>query len=366
MAGYLSTLRKDIARWQAEGLIDAPTAAALLRDAEARPGSISFGSVLAILAATLVGAALLLLIAANWETFPRILRVALIFAGILAGYVGGAELKARGHPAFGEALWLLAAVAFGAGIALVGQMYQLSGDEAQAILVWCVGTAFAAAALRSHPLTVGAVLLAGAWLLMVATEEGEGGSVPLLYLALAAALWAVSLWTGSVPARNLILLSLMLYAGLFYIDGESLHAPLVLAIVSAAAFAAAAWAPDRSEQVLRLGGALPAQGLLGFIAGMSAVQFEYYDTPKFVYVAILVLASVVAALVLAGRENRMLRWLAYAAFIYELGFIYIELIGSMLGTAGFFFAAGLVLAAIAIVIGRIEKRMAKPAGEGAA
>jgi uncharacterized membrane protein len=56
MAGYLTTLRKDIARWQAGGLVDERTAAALLHDAENRPGRISFGSILSILAAVLLGA----------------------------------------------------------------------------------------------------------------------------------------------------------------------------------------------------------------------------------------------------------------------------------------------------------------------
>ena len=367
VAGYLSKLSKDVARWQAEGLIDEATAAALLRDVQSRPGGVRFGSVLAILAAVLVGAALLLLIAANWEAFPRLLRVALIVAGILAGYLGGAYLKNRGHDHFGEALWLLAAVTFGAGIGLVGQMYHLSGDETQAILVWCAGPALAAIALRSHPLTVGAVLLAGGWLLMVATESGRGDHVPPSYLALAAVLWAVSLWTASTAARHLILLSLMLYVVLVYLDSEGLVAPILLAAVSAAAFAWGAAQPQQSERIVKLGGGLPVQGLLGFIAGMSIVQFEYYEERSFLLVAIIVFAGVVAALVLAGRESRMLRWLAYAAFIYELGFVYVTLIGTMLGTAGLFLAAGLVLAAIAIVITRIERRVAgSAAGEGRA
>lgn len=366
MAGYLKTLRKDIARWQAAGLLDERTASALLRDAENRPGGISFGSILAILAAVLLGAALLLLIAANWEAFPRLLRVGLIFAGIAAGYVGGAWLKLRGHAAFGEALWLLAATAFGAGIALIAQMYHLSGEEAQAVLLWCGGTAFAALALRSHPLTVGAVLLAATWLLMVMDARGQA-PVPLGYLLLAAGLWAVSLWTRSVAARHLILLSLMLYAVLFYLDSDRLVAPIALVLISIAAFAFATQLPDLSESIFKLDGGLPVQGLLGFIAGMSVVQFELYEQPGFVYVAIVVFAGVIGALVLAGRESRMLRWLAYAGFIWELGFVYLVLLGSMLGTAGFFFVAGIVLAAIAWTISRIERRMAvtQPAGEGA-
>lgn len=367
MASYLSSLKNDLARWQAAGLIDARTGEALLRDAEtSHRRGISFGSVLSVLAATLVGAALLLFIAANWEAFPRTARVALIFTGILAGYVGGAGLKARGHAGPGEALWLLAAVAFGAGIALVAQMYQLSGDETQAILVWCAGTALAAIALRSHPLTVGAVLLAGAWLLMSATASGSGDNVPLSWLALAIVLWAVSLWTDSSPGRHLLLLSAILFCGLLYLDNDNLHAPAILAAASAAAFALGIWRPAATDRLLRLDGALPVHGLLGFIAGMSAVQLEYYDEAKFIYVAIAVFAGVIAALVLAGRSGRMLRWLAYAAFVYELGFVYVALIGTMLDTASFFLAAGLVLALIAVVITRIERRMAKAAREGRA
>jgi uncharacterized membrane protein len=136
-----------------------------------------------------------------------------------------------------------------------------------------------------------------------------------------------------------------------------LAAPIALATISAGAFAFAVWMPERSEALLRLGGGLPEQGLVGFIAGMSLVQFAYYEKSGFLVVAITVFAGVIAALVLAGRESRMLRWLAYAAFIYEIGYVYVVLIGSMLGTAGFFLAAGLVLAIIAVVITRIERRM---------
>lgn len=367
MASYLSNLRTDVARWRQAGLIDAATGEALLHDAQARHGrGISFGAVLSVLAATLVGAALLLFVAANWEAFPRMGRVILIYAGILIGYMGGATLKSKGHVGLGEALWLLAAVAFGAGIALVAQMYQLSGDEAQAILVWCAGTMLAAIVLRSHPLTVGATLLSGAWLVMVTMASGRGHHVPVSWLALAALLWAVSLWTASEASRHLLLLGAMAFAGLLYLDHESLLAPGLLVAASVAVFGAGIWRPDESDRLVRLGGGLVVHGLLGFIAGMSAFQLEYHDEPEFIFVAIAVFAGIIATLVLAGRGSRMLRWLAYAAFVYELGFIYVALIGTMLDTASFFLAAGLVLAVIAVIITRIERRMARPAAEGEA
>ncbi len=110
MASYSSRVRGDIERWAASGLIDASTAATLRRDVEASDRrSLSFGSVLAMMAALLFGAAILIFVAANWEAIPRLARVCALFAVIFVGYVGGAVVKSRGHPAIGEALWIVAA-----------------------------------------------------------------------------------------------------------------------------------------------------------------------------------------------------------------------------------------------------------------
>lgn len=364
MAGYITKLKGEIARWEAAGLIDPATAAALRRDAESRPGGVSFGSILAILAAVLIGASILLLIAANWEQFPRLLRVAMIFALVAGGYIAGAVLKGRGSDGFAEACYILGAVAFGAGIALVAQMYHLSGDETQAILVWCAGTVLAAAALRSGPLTAGAVLLAAVWMVMV-TNDGRRlfDEPPLAYLPIAALIWVVSLWTLSIAARHLILFSLMLFAIPHWLGADILVAPTLLAVLSVAAFAAWVAAPEKAERYAMLGeGGLPVQGLLGFIAGMSAIQFSQQDSQRFLLVVIIIFAAIIAALVLGGRESRLLRWVGYAAFTYEVIYVYVVLIASMIGTAGFFLTAGLVVAGLAWAISRLEKRLRPPAG----
>ena len=96
MLDYQARLRKDIARWLDRGLIDSRIAEALLRDSAGQPKEgTSFGSVLAVMASILIGAALLVFIAANWEGIPRVTRVLALFALIAASYVGGAWLKLR-------------------------------------------------------------------------------------------------------------------------------------------------------------------------------------------------------------------------------------------------------------------------------
>lgn len=362
MASYVSNVKAEIARWQNEGLIDPQIASRLSADIEARrPRSISFGGVIGALAGILLAAAILLFVAANWEAFPRLVRVGLLFVLIAAGYVGGAVTKLRGAVVWGESLFMIAAASFGASIALIGQMYHLSGDEVQAIAIWAAGTAFAAAMLRSPILTVGSVLLAAAW--MVATSNGVWNSTlpSVWFLPAALVLWVLSFWTGSPYGRVLILLSLLLYGTLIAIDrDDAVDVPLAMAVLSAAVFAFAVFRPQLAERVARLGAALPVLGLFGFLVGMALLQLMRVDELGTAFLlAVILFAGVIVALLAGGRESRRLRRLAYAGFTAELIYLYAVYLGTMLDTATFFLASGLVLALIAVAIRRFEKRFAR-------
>ena len=62
---------------------------------------------------------------------------------------------------------------------------------------------------------------------------------------------------------------------------------------------------------------------------------------------------------------RHARWLAYLGFTVELCFVYVVMMGTMLGTAGLFLLSGLALGLVALIITRIEKRLRavqQPAG----
>ena len=81
MASYATKVKRDIERWREAGMIDAATADALSLDVERNGGgSVSFGSILSMMAAALFAAAILIFIAANWEAIPRLTRVAMLFA----------------------------------------------------------------------------------------------------------------------------------------------------------------------------------------------------------------------------------------------------------------------------------------------
>jgi uncharacterized membrane protein len=374
MASHSDRVRRDIERWLESGLIDAATAGALARDIEANERkTLSFGSILAMMAALLFAAAILIFVAANWETFPRLMRVAALFAVILAGYVGGAVLKTRDHVAMGEALWIVAATGFGGGIALIGQMYHLSGDEASAVLTWAAGTALAAVALRSGPLTVAAVGIVDAWLVMRLTGDFEifrETEFPSTFWGAVAILFAISFWTRSRAARHLIILSAIFYLVALGIDHALLEVGIGLTVVSAAVFGAAVLAGVPIESLVQLGGRLPVHALIGFLAGIAMVQFQLADEISygggFAMASVIALAGIAAAIVLGGRGSRGLRWIAYLGFAFELCIVYAVTMQTMLGTAGFFLAAALILGILAFAIIRIEKRMQSSGMEGAA
>lgn len=360
---YSSRVRRDISRWASKGLIDERTAEALARDVEVNERrSLSFGAILATMAALLLGAAILIFVAANWEAFPRPGRVGALFSLILAGYVGGAAFKTADHPAIGEALWLVAAAAFGGALALIGQMYHISGDEAAAMLTWCGGTALAALLLRSGPLTVTAIAIADGWLVLT-IFDGFGTTGPFesphLFLVIAAALFILSYWTRSKGARHVILLSLILYGVLLTLERDRIELAALLAAISGICVGAAALAPGQVEQVVRLDNRLALHGLIGFLAGMSLLQFDLAGDAGagFVVASAVTLAGIVGAIVLAGRASKGLRWVTYAGFGFELFIIYAVTMHTMLGTAGFFLVAAIIFGLLAAFIIRVEKRI---------
>jgi uncharacterized membrane protein len=212
--------------------------------------------------------------------------------------------------------------------------------------------------LRSGQLTSAAVLLAAAWLL-VSGSESSGLDFPETFMALAAVLWALSRWTGSAVSRHMLLFSLILFAFLMALEHEIVPAAILLMVVSAGLFVIAAYRPDDVERLADVGGATPFYGLLGFLVGIFLLQAEFLDSSpaSFAAAAAVAFAGIVASLVLAGRSSRAMRWLAYAGFAAETLLVYWVMVGTMLGTAGFFLAAALLMGGSAFAITRIEARV---------
>src|SRR5262245_21707511 len=104
---YRGRLERDLSVWVEKGLLPEATAGALLGEYDARPASFSLGKVLMILAAILLGAAILLVVASNWEAIPRLVRLAVILAVIWTVHLGAAAMLRRGAIAAASGLLVI-------------------------------------------------------------------------------------------------------------------------------------------------------------------------------------------------------------------------------------------------------------------
>jgi len=99
---YRQRLEADLARWEADGVIT-PAAIAAIRIAlpPLSPG-INIAVVVAIVGGLLIAAAFLAFVAAHWIEIARLLRLAILFAGILTAHGLGAWFARAGQPVLAD------------------------------------------------------------------------------------------------------------------------------------------------------------------------------------------------------------------------------------------------------------------------
>ena len=133
---FAEELPAHLEEWVREGLISPESAEILLRRNRAEAGVAADAvkrkllTVLAILCAALLGGGLILVIAHNWDMLSPFWRLSMAYLPLLAGLVFGGFVLRRhdGKPCWCEpaALWIGAAAA--SAIAIVSQLYQVSGS----------------------------------------------------------------------------------------------------------------------------------------------------------------------------------------------------------------------------------------------
>ena len=160
---YRQRLEADIARWENEGVI-APAVGGAIRAAlpPLAPG-ITITLVIAIVGGVLVAAAFLAFVAAHWTELARLFRVAMLVAGCVCAYFLGGWFASDNRPVLADLCASIGAIIFGAGIALVGQMYHLGEDFAAGMLLWSAGALVAAALTSSRGALAVALAAACAW-----------------------------------------------------------------------------------------------------------------------------------------------------------------------------------------------------------
>lgn len=363
---YGQRLRREIDRWVLAGLLPAETAALLLKDIETRGSRFGVSQVLLVLAGVFLSVALLLLIAANWEFIPRIVRLCAVIALIWVLHLGGGFLKTRGKSALAAASLLMGTAAFGGGLSLAGQMYHISGDFFSMFAVWLAATVLTAAVFRSGAVTVAAGLLAFALCWAAADTYGEGLNAPNLLLApaLAVVIGVLAFWTGEEKASHFSFLLVTAWTCWLYSCAEGVTSASIMTVAGFAVFVVMSLRASLVGRFsLVLAGAVPFYALLVANIGLFLLHVETKGAVLAMSSAAGLAAGVVA-LALGGRENAGVRWQSYIAIASIILFLSSETIGSIIGTSGFFLVAGLVACLLAFIVLRVERRMSGSRSDG--
>jgi uncharacterized membrane protein len=369
--------------WVDEGLISEEQADAIRRHEEAATQGERRGlavQTLAYVGAIVAGLGVILFFAANWDAIPRPTRVAALLATIAAAYGGGYLLRhARGtRPHVGEALLLLGAIAFGASLFLVGQMYHVQAHDPLAFLLWSAAALPTAAVVRSRWIAALGLVTLSAWLIHESAEvagDEAAGYVPALLALYGAALYGfdtglrerlIAVFAGPMRALGAIFLPAGLFVFTFQgfieelAEREALSGRVELglgALTLLAAAGAATLALDRTRATARW----EALALAGTVAVVVvSVLFASGEDPVLLaLVANLVMAVVALGAILVGyaEEETWLVNLGVALVGIDVFARYFDFFWDLLPRSFVFVGAGVLLLALAWLLERQRGRL---------
>lgn len=184
---YRQRLERDLDRWIAAGHVSGEARAPMLAMVE-EPRRLDAATALAYVGATLLGLALIAFVAANWDGLPRLLRFALLLLLFAIAIAAAAWNAWKQRPGLSNGLTTLAALIFAAAVGLVGQIFDIAGVPAHALL----GSGVAAALLALAGRSTGAAIAA---LVLIGLGNAQLGGANLWWLLAACAPGAVAAWS---------------------------------------------------------------------------------------------------------------------------------------------------------------------------
>jgi len=178
-------------RWVEAGLLDGDAAARIRAWESERPGgpSLRWPAWLALgLGGLLLGAGMLLFVAAHWDGLGPAQRFLLVLVVVGGLHLAGAFAADR-SPGLSAALHTCGTVSLGGGIFLSGQIFHLQEHWPGGLLLWAIGAWIGWWLLRQWPQAASGALLTPAWLAgewFVATDGMRGGAALGTFLVLLA------------------------------------------------------------------------------------------------------------------------------------------------------------------------------------
>ncbi|WP_432666580.1 DUF2157 domain-containing protein [Wukongibacter baidiensis] len=120
---------------------------------------INFIKILVTIGAVLIGLGILSFIASNWAYMGKFLKIAIIIATLGTSIFTSFKLEIN-YPKTSKALLYLSALIYGAGIFLMGQIFNFGGEFTQSFLLWTIGVLSVGLILKEKMLFIFSHILA--------------------------------------------------------------------------------------------------------------------------------------------------------------------------------------------------------------
>ena len=387
MNSFEEQLRTESVSWVAEGLVSEEQRGHLLAryPGGAATGGGRFVAILGGVGGVLLLAGICLLISANWQDIGDWVKIGGLVAMLVAAYWGGwwAKLSPGRHPKTGDALFMLGAGLFMAGIALVSQIYHLNARPASGVLFWWLGIVAIPWLVRSKGAQFVSVVAGLTWIGMEMGTQGSwleiyakshsaygGGELPFVgvYGLLGLAVWLAGL--GLRKTRYEAFSGLHENLGAFlvcmalYVFGFARHSwdwrtpaeymalrPLLVAGALVLLGAVFAWKRSRSETAT-----LATWWVLALVPMVALVTGIHLDDGGWLWSALAWASLFVLniAMVRNGLATGRAEWVNIGIGFVALNVItrYFDLFGTMLQGGIFFVVSGVIVLTLGIYLER--------------